>query len=110
MCPQPSLQAEEKAARPVTQGGTAAAPGRKSAAADEAAAAAAKAQKKRARRGADGREAGAGADTGRTKRVKFGSSAVFGQLQDQREAAAAGGGKPGRKAAVQTSTSKALKL
>ncbi|CAL8464926.1 g4461 [Coccomyxa elongata] len=103
-------QAEEKAARPVTQGGTAAAPGRKSAAADEAAVAAAKAQKKRARRGADGREAGAGADTGRAKRVKFGSSAVFGQLQDQREAAAAGGGKPGKKAAVQTSTSKALKL
>lgn len=110
MCFLPSLQAEEKAGRPVTQGGTAAAPGRKSAAADEAAAAEAKARKKRARRGADGREAGATADTLRAKRVKFGSSAVFGQLQDQREAAAAGGGKPGKSAAARTSTSKALKL
>ncbi|BDA50529.1 probable U3 small nucleolar ribonucleoprotein protein MPP10 at C-terminar half [Coccomyxa sp. Obi] len=101
-------QAEETAGRPVTQGGAAAAPGRKSAAAEEAAAAAAKAQKKRARRGADSREAGA--DAGRAKRVKFGSSAVFGQLQDQREAAAAGADKPGKKAAAHTSTSKALKL
>lgn len=84
-------------------------PGRKSASAEEATAAAAKAQKKRARRGGD---AAAGADLGRAKRVKFGSAAVFGQMQDQREAAAAGNReKPGKKQpAGAGTTSKAFKL
>ena len=101
------MQAEDKAARPVTQGGTAALPGRKSASAEEATAAAAKAQKKRARRGGD---AAAGADLGRAKRVKFGAAAVFGQMQDQREAAVAGE-KPGKKQpAGAGTTSKAFKL
>lgn len=89
----------------MTHGGTAALPGRKSAAAEEA-----KAQKKkRSRRGGDA-AGNAGADAGRGKRAKFGSAAVFGQLQDQREAAAAGVKPAKKKPSGPATTSKALKL
>lgn len=106
------MQAAEKATRPVTQGGTAAHPGRRSAADEDAAAAAAKAAKKKRRRSAAAGDTGApnGGDRAAAKKAKFGSSgAFFGQLQDQREAAAAGV-KPAKKPAKPSETSKAFKL
>ncbi len=102
-------QAEERAARPVTAGGTAVLPGRKSAAAEEEAMAAAKAARKKARKGGEGAEGGE-----RKRRGAYSSSsAYFGMLQDERDAAAAAlDGKlpPRKKARPAGQSSKALKL
>ncbi|CAK0787054.1 hypothetical protein CVIRNUC_010270 [Coccomyxa viridis] len=102
-----SQQVAEKAGRAVTQNGDAALLGRKSMAADVAAGEAAKTQKRAQKKA---RKDGV-ADTGvtRQKKSKYSSSsAFFGQLQDQRDAAGKSG--PAKAKPAPGPSSKALKL
>ena len=103
------IQELRERTRPMVQDGEPQLAGRKSAAAEAAADAAAKAKRRKARKDA---LAGNAPTQGAGSRTKFSrSAAVFGQLQDRAEAAAAGVDLPAKaRQTTNAKSSKALKL